>query len=331
LDRESVKFLQITFHQHKLWRTTNINQKLLIIKNMVRIPISIITGYLGAGKTTLLRRIISETDKKIAILMNEFGEISIDGKIIKGKAVDMIELSGGCVCCSLTGEFEAAIKEIIEKVKPEIILLETTGVAEPDAIIFDIEENLPEVRLDSVITVVDADGVAKYPQIGHTSRVQIEMADVILINKVDLVTDEQYTEVYNLMKTINPNAIIFDTVRCDIDVNLLFGFNVKKSVKVIQHDHLAREKIESFVITSDKTYDRDLFDKFVSMLPPSIFRSKGFVKFSDGFYLFNFVNGRWEFEKFDSDKTELVFIGKNISKEKDSLIEKLRECEIKQN
>jgi G3E family GTPase len=298
---------------------------------MVRTPISIITGYLGAGKTTLLRRIINEFNRRIAILMNEFGEVVIDGKVIKGKAVNMVELAGGCVCCSLIGEFEAAVKEIIEKVKPELILLETTGVAEPDSIIFDIEENIPEVRLDSVITVVDADGIIKYPQIGHTARVQIEMADVILINKLDLIKEDQYKEVYNLIKSINPNALIFGTVRCNVDINLLFGFNIPKSVKPTEHEHLAREKIESFVVTSDKTYDKDLFNKFLSTLPTSVFRSKGFVKFSDGFYLFNFVNGRWEFEKFDSDKTELLFIGKEVCKDKDAIVEKLRECEIKQN
>ena len=98
----------------------------------MKTPITVISGYLGAGKTTLLRSIIKNLDKKFAILMNEFGEVGIDAQIIKGKNVDVQELSGGCVCCSLTGEFEFAIKEIIQKYNPEIIIVETTGVGECD-------------------------------------------------------------------------------------------------------------------------------------------------------------------------------------------------------
>src|SRR3989304_9553565 len=105
----------------------------------MRTPITLITGYLGAGKTTLLRNILDNADRKIAVLMNEFGKIAIDSQVIKGKNIDMVELRGGCVCCSLTGEFEAAIKEIIEKTKPDAIVVETTGVAEPDAVVIDIQ------------------------------------------------------------------------------------------------------------------------------------------------------------------------------------------------
>src|SRR3989344_9260016 len=104
-------------------------------------PIIILTGYLGAGKTTLLQRLLDETDKRLAVIMNEFGELSVDGTIIKGKDVDIVELSGGCVCCSMTGEFEAAVREIIAKAAPDLIVIETTGVAEPDALVDDITQN----------------------------------------------------------------------------------------------------------------------------------------------------------------------------------------------
>src|SRR3989344_6787982 len=111
----------------------------------MKTPITIITGYLGSGKTTLLKHILKETKDKLAIIMNEFGEIAIDSKIIKGKNINMKELAGGCVCCSLTGEFEAAINEIIQNIKPDSIIVETTGVAEPDAMMVDIEENILSV------------------------------------------------------------------------------------------------------------------------------------------------------------------------------------------
>ncbi len=155
----------------------------------VRTPLTVITGPLGSGKTTLLRHLLETLSQKIAIIMNEFGEIAIDAKIVQGKNVQMADLGGGCVCCSLLGEFEAAVNEIIDTVNPDLIVVETTGVAEPDALVFDIQESLTKVRLDGVVTVIDADAMVKYPSLGHTTRLQIEAADIILLNKVDLVSE----------------------------------------------------------------------------------------------------------------------------------------------
>src|SRR5437773_3763937 len=146
-----------------------------------RTPITLITGPLGSGKTTLLRHILAAHPAKIAIVMNEFGELGIDTKIIQGKSVQIAELGGGCVCCSLLGEFEAAVDEIIDKVDPEIIVVETTGLAEPDALAFNIQEALPRVRLDGIVCVVDADALVRFPQIGHTERMQFESADILLL------------------------------------------------------------------------------------------------------------------------------------------------------
>ena len=188
----------------------------------MKTPITIITGYLGSGKTTLLRNILKTSDQKLAVIMNEFGEINIDGKIIKGKNVNMVELQGGCVCCSLTGEFEQAVKEIIEKTKPDAIVVETTGVAEPDAVVVDIQDNLPELRLDAVITVADADAIVKFPAIGHTGKMQLEIADIILLNKIDLVDEKQLKEVENKLKSINNQAIIFKTKKSEISNECLF-------------------------------------------------------------------------------------------------------------
>src|SRR5437762_7557152 len=154
---------------------------------MLRIPITLITGPLGSGKTTLLRHILATHPAKIAIVMNEFGEIAIDAKVIEGKNVRIAELGGGCVCCSLLGEFEAAVNEIIEKVAPEMIIVETTGLAEPEALGFNIQEALPQCRLDGVVSVIDADMLVRFPELGHTTRLQIEDADILLLNKIDLI------------------------------------------------------------------------------------------------------------------------------------------------
>src|SRR5437867_7125268 len=151
-----------------------------------RTPITLVTGPLGSGKTTLLRHILRTRPAKIAIVMNEFGEIAIDAKVIEGKNVRIAELGGSCVCCSLLGEFEAAVNEIIEKVAPDVIIVETTGLAEPEALVFNIQEALPQCRLDGVVSVIDADMLVRFPELGHTTRLQIEDAGILLLNKIDL-------------------------------------------------------------------------------------------------------------------------------------------------
>ncbi|MBS3133627.1 GTP-binding protein [Candidatus Woesearchaeota archaeon] len=279
---------------------------------MKKTPLVIITGYLGAGKTTLLHHILKDSKKKIAIIMNEFGEISIDSKIIKGKNVNMTELMNGCVCCSLTGEFEDAIKEIINKVKPELIIVETTGIAEPDALIVDIEKNLKFISLDSVIAIADADGLVKFPQIGRTTKIQIEMADIILINKIDLVNDRQLKELESKLKTINKSAVVIRVQNCGINLNLLFGIHEKHWIKLDKnHGH---SEIESFVFDKNIIFDRKKFEDIITTLPKEIYRSKGFVNLKDGTYLLNYVASRFVIEKVDKEKTQLVFIGESIKK-----------------
>ena len=290
----------------------------------MKTPITIITGYLGAGKTTLLRNILSNAKQKLAIIMNEFGEIGIDGKIISGKNVNMTELQGGCVCCSLTGEFEAAIKEIISKVKPDAIVVETTGVAEPDAVVVDIQDNLPELRLDAVITIADADAMIRFPAIGHTGKTQIEMADIILLNKTDLVGNKRLNEAESKIRLINKSAAIIKTEKCSVDNEILFGINTKKTAK----KHKPHEVKEGyFYFETEKTVDRAKFDDFAKKIPKNIYRAKGFIRTNEGDFLFNFVAGRYELEEFKSDKTELVFIGLHANELKDKInleLEKLQ-------
>ena len=228
----------------------------------MKTPITLITGYLGSGKTTLLRHILDTTDRKIAVLMNEFGKIAIDAAVVKGKDIDMIELKGGCVCCSLTGELEAAIKEIREKIKPELIVIETTGVAEPDAIIGDLSE-LEGVRLDAVITVVDADAMKKFPSLGFTGRVQIEMADLILLNKTDLVDDAELAKIEDAIKAINSKAEIIRVNYCNIELDLVLDLKAgKKIIEKREHGHHIEEAGLSHIIyKSGKKLDKGKLKK----------------------------------------------------------------------
>ncbi len=289
-----------------------------------RTPITLVTGPLGSGKTTLLRHILATRPAKIAIVMNEFGEIAIDTKVVEGKNVRIAELGGGCVCCSLLGEFEAAINEIIERIQPDVIIVETTGLAEPEALVFNIQEALPQCRLDGVVSVIDADMLVRFPELGHTTRLQIEGADILLLNKIDLIEPQQTEALEAKLREINPTATIVHTERCQIDPELLFGIGREKKVAPPEHKH--QPEFESFTFTSAKSFSRDCFERFANRLPASVHRAKGFMSFEDGTQLFNFVAGRWELEPFESDETALIFIGKNVLSEKEAILRALDEC-----
>jgi G3E family GTPase/SHS2 domain-containing protein len=291
----------------------------------IRTPITVITGPLGSGKTTLLRHILDSVSGNLAILMNEFGEIAIDSQIIEGKNIRMTELGGGCVCCSLAGEFEAAVNEIIETIKPDAIVLETTGVAEPDALVFDIQEELTSVRLDGVVSAIDADGLVKYPQIGHTTRMQIEGADLILLNKVDLVTEPQRRELEAKLQEINDLAPIIPTERCQVDPNLLFGI-YRNRIQPPPH-HVHQPEFDSFSYRGEAVFNRQCFEEFADRLDSEVYRAKGFIRFPEGTFLFNFVAGRWELESFSPQPTQLVFIGKQLRDRQTEIIHGLTACE----
>jgi G3E family GTPase len=291
-----------------------------------RTPITLVTGPLGSGKTTLLRHILATNPAKIAIVMNEFGEIAIDAKVIEGKNVRIAELGGGCVCCSLLGEFEAAVNEITERIEPEIIIVEATGLAEPEALVFNIQEALPQCRLDGVVSVIDADALVSFPELGHTTRLQIEDADILLLNKIDLIKSEQIQPLEAKLRDINPTAVLVRTERCRIDPELLFGIGRDKKVALPEHKH--QPEFESLTFTSDKNFSRDCFERFADHLPESVYRAKGFVRFEDGVQLFNFVAGRWDLEAFEPAETQLVFIGKEITEQKSAIIDALKNCEL---
>jgi G3E family GTPase len=290
-----------------------------------RTPLTVITGPLGSGKTTLLRHIVATVSKRLAILMNEFGEIAIDSQVIEGRNIRMAELGGGCVCCSLMGEFEAAVEEIIATVAPDLIVVETTGVAEPDALVVDIEERLTSVRLDGVVTIADADALVRFPQLGHTTRLQIEAADLILLNKVDLVSALELEQAKASLSRLNPMAPILCTRRCQVDPDLLFGLMREREVKPPAHVH--QPDFGSVSYTSVALLERGCFEAVVERWSPTVYRAKGFVRFADGTYLFNFVAGRWELEPFAAEETALVFIGEGLAQQGADLIDQLKSCE----
>lgn len=292
----------------------------------VRTPLTVITGPLGSGKTTLLRGILSAPPGRLAVLMNEFGEIAIDSRILEGKHIRLAELAGGCVCCSLAGEFEAAVHEVLETVEPDAILLETTGLAEPGALVLDVQEHVPRVRLDGVVTLIDADALERFPQLGHTTRLQVEEADLLVLNKTDLVAPRTLEPMERRLRDLNPNAALVRTVRGRVHPDVLFGLGRTRPASAPDHRH--ELDMEAFDY-APRTLDRACFEAWAKTLAGqhAVFRAKGFVRFQEQTCLFNFVAGRWELEPCSIEPPRLVFIGSHALAQKDQLLADLRRCE----
>ena len=291
-----------------------------------RTPISLITGALGSGKTTLLRQILHDAEQRLAVLMNEFGEIAIDSRILPGENLRIIELAGGCVCCELTGEFEAAVDEIIERFQPEQIVVEATGVADADTLAYEVQENLPQVRLDSVIHVVDAYASIEHPEIGYTARSQMRQADILLINKIDLVEPAAVEGVERQVRPYNSRALLLRCIRGNVGRQVLFGLTMPP--RTLPRSHPSGERLESFTYTTDRGLDRARFERLIAGLPPEVYRAKGFVRLDGDRYLFNYVAGRMDLEKFPADAIQLVFIGPRLTLIREAIMAGLRNCEV---
>jgi G3E family GTPase len=193
---------------------------------------------------------------------------------------------------------------------------------------------LTQCRLDGVVSVIDADMLIRFPELGHTTRLQIESADILLLNKIDLAEPWEIEALETKLGEINPTSAIIRSERCRIDPELLFGIGRERKIAgsgsppaTTTHRH--QPEFESFAFTSGKIFSRHCFEGFANDLPASVVRAKGFIRFADGRQLFNFVAGRWELEPFESNRTELVFIGRNIAMGKETILRALDECTVK--
>src|SRR5580658_3157596 len=195
-----------------------------------KIPVTVLTGYLGAGKTTLLNRILSEPHgKKYAVIVNEFGEIGIDNDIIVGADEEVFEMNNGCICCTVRGDLVRILDGLMRrKGKFDAIIVETTGLADPAPVAqtFFMDENVGRrTKLDAVVTVADAKWLNDRLKDAPEAKNQIAFADVILINKTDLVTPAELSEVEARIRAINPYARLHKTQRAQIALNEVLGRN----------------------------------------------------------------------------------------------------------
>jgi G3E family GTPase len=193
-----------------------------------KIPVTVLTGYLGAGKTTLLNRILSENHgQKYAVIVNEFGEIGIDNDLIVGADEEVFEMNNGCVCCTVRGDLVRIIDGLMKrKGKFDAIILETTGLADPAPVAqtFFVDEEVSEkTALDAVVTVADAKWLSERLKDAPEAKNQIAFADVIVLNKVDLVNKDELAEVEGRIRAINPYAKLHKTERCAVKLSDVLG------------------------------------------------------------------------------------------------------------
>ena len=192
-----------------------------MLETAQKIPVTVLTGYLGAGKTTLLNRILSENHgKKYAVIVNEFGEIGIDNDLIIGADEEVFEMNNGCVCCTVRGDLVRILDGLMKrKGKFDAIIVETTGLADPAPVAqtFFVDEDVQKnARLDAVVTVADAKWLSDRLKDAPEAKNQIAFADVIVLNKTDLVTGAELAEVEARIRAINPYARLHRTERCKV-------------------------------------------------------------------------------------------------------------------
>jgi G3E family GTPase len=195
-----------------------------------KVPVTVLTGYLGAGKTTLLNRILSEPHgKKYAVIVNEFGEIGIDNDLVVGADEEVFEMNNGCICCTVRGDLVRILDGLMRrKGKFDAIIVETTGLADPAPVAqtFFIDENVGrKTRLDAVVTVADAKWLTERLKDAPEAKNQIAFADVILINKTDLVSPQELREVEARIRGINRYAKLHKTERAQIPLEAVLGRN----------------------------------------------------------------------------------------------------------
>ena len=307
----------------------------------MKIPVFVLSGFLGSGKTTLLKKMLQTCEEKgvtPAVLMNEIGKTDMDGEIIleKNKLQIIEKLLDGCICCSKKNEVSDSIKNLLEK-KPDVIFIELTGVANPEEVADSLTE--PELidylYLEKVITVLDGENVLEYNSIFEsvrelvrTTRRQIEVADILLVNKIDLISEAHKEKVEKIIKKQNTVSPVYFTSYSEVDMDLLLSdlkvnrnkSSVKKNKYIQQEDeHPHKPELESNrsyarinTITLDisRQIKPGKIEKFLKKWQPNLLRAKGYIPLKDGCYLLQHVMKRTYIEPSEYEGRQyLVMIG----------------------
>lgn len=302
-----------------------------------KIPVTVLTGYLGAGKTTLLNCILTaQHGKKIAVIVNEFGEIGIDNQLVVNSDEEILEMNNGCICCTVRGDLIRIISKLMEqRDRFDYLLIETTGLADPAPVIqsFFVDEVMyAQTVLDAVVTVVDAKHIWDHWDSSEVQE-QIAFADVVLLNKIDLISAEILQNLEQRVRSMNTIAKIYHTQNCDLDLDAVLNvkaFDLNNALSIdpqfldeSAHEH--DESIFSIAITESGTVSSERLNRWLYQLVQAqgsnIFRMKGILDVDEEDRRFVFqgvhmtLDGRpgkpWK--PHETRRNELVFIGRHLN------------------
>ncbi len=282
--------------------------------------VTIICGFLGAGKTTFLKHLLQESSARTAVLVNEFGEVGIDGTLIAASSsnVDMIELPNGCICCSLKSSLVEAILEINQSLHPDRLIIEPSGLSAPSSIVITLKDQAIAdfVELTAVIGIIDGPSFLEdwdSENFGSFFRDQVTNSDLLLINKTDLMTDELLQRTIVQVAILNPVAPIIPTQFCNAELPEVTGHHFG------EHHHF-RADLDSLSLSISE----EVFYAVLSDLPRRleegylgrIVRAKGILLTEQGWINFDYVNGRWSMAPYSGliETGKAVFIGKALQK-----------------
>jgi G3E family GTPase len=324
-------------------------------------PVTIITGFLGSGKTTLLNHILSNKQNlKVAVLVNEFGNINIDSQLLVSTDEDMVELSNGCICCTINDGLVDAVYRVLERDdRVDYMVIETTGVADPLPIILTFlgTELQDFTRLDSIITMVDAEAFTPEHFESEAALKQITYADVTILNKTDLAFPEQVETLETYVSKIKAGARILHSQHGQVPLPLILdvGYNnpvayadlVQEEIEQTQHDrhdhehhghehhhhhsaHLDNDGFVSIAFESDRPFYVEKFEQFLQeQLPQNVFRAKGILWFQESELrnIFQLSGPRFDLKGEEwrtPPRNQLVFIGRHLNA--DEIRQHLTDC-----
>lgn len=323
------------------------------MQSIEQVPVTVLTGFLGAGKTTLLNRILTEQHgHRYAVIVNEFGEEGIDNDLVVDADEEVFEMNNGCICCTVRGDLIRILGGLMKRADQlDAIIIETTGLADPAPVAqtFFMDQDVADrTKLDAIVTVADA--VHLNTQLGehHEAEEQVAFADVVLLNKTDLVDAGDLKGVETRIRKINPYAKIIRTAHCEAPLDNILGLDAFSLDRVLEvepdflesdHDHEHDDDVKSVSFVSETPLDLDKFETWFGNLlrthGQDILRSKGIIEFLgvDERYVFQGVHmlmdaspmGNWPEGK--SRSSRMVFIGRNL--ESMNLLEGFEACKAK--